>query len=137
MRIPWLTINNSNSLFFFCKITICWVVIQFWTQTRQQYDEYESKIVKEMDLNILQLTYFLILKRRSLPLFSLTERSLTSYCHLRFVSVFSPRSLTLSVGYNLLPLNFIFKSPSNFFCLDFLPFQFFLHQLKIYLHLTN
>ena len=40
-----------------------------------------------MDLNILQLTYFLILKRRALALFSLTERSLAWYCQLRFVSV--------------------------------------------------
>ena len=30
-----------------------------------------------MDLNILGLTYFLILKRRTLALFNLTERSLT------------------------------------------------------------
>ena len=66
----------------------------------------------------MQLTYFLILKRTALALFSLTERSLTWYCQLRFVSIFTPRYFTLSVGYSLLPLNFIFKSPSNFFCLD-------------------
>ena len=71
-----------------------------------------------MDLNILQLTCFLILKRRTLALFSLLESPLTWYCQLRFVSIFTPRYLTLSVGYSLLPLNFIFKSPSNFFCLD-------------------
>ena len=44
MKIAWLEVNNSNSLF--CKI-------------------------------ILGLTYFLILKRRALALFSLMERSLT------------------------------------------------------------
>ena len=71
-----------------------------------------------MDLNILRLTYFLILKRRALALFTLMERSLTWYCQLRFVSVFTPKYLTLSVGYSLLPHNLIFKSPSNFFCLD-------------------
>ena len=71
-----------------------------------------------MDLDILQLTYFLILKRTALALFSLTERSLTQYCQLWFVSIFTPKYFTLSVEYSLLPLNFIFKSPSNFFCLD-------------------
>ena len=71
-----------------------------------------------MDLIILGLTYFLILKRRALALFSLMERSLTWCCQVRFVSIFTPRYLTLSVGYSLLPHNFIFKSPSSFFCLD-------------------
>ena len=37
---------------------------------------------------------------------------------MRFVSILTPRYLTLSVGYSLLPRNFIFKSPSSFFCLD-------------------
>ena len=71
-----------------------------------------------MDLNILRLTYFLILKRRAFALFSLVDRSLTWYYKLRFVSIYTPRYLILSVGYNLLPHNVIFKSPSNFFCLD-------------------
>ena len=71
-----------------------------------------------MDLNILGLTYFLILKRRALALFSLMERSLTGCCQVRFVSIFTPKYLTLSVGYSLLPHNFIFKSHSSFFCLD-------------------
>ena len=71
-----------------------------------------------MDLNILRLTYFLILKRRALALFSLMERLLTWYCQLRFVSIFTPKYLTISVGYSLLPYNLIFKSPSSFFCLD-------------------
>ena len=78
-----------------------------------------------MDLDILRLTYLLILKRRALALFILMERSLTGYCQLRFVSIFTPRYLTLSVGYSLLPHNLIFKSPSNFFCLDLnITFQF-------------
>ena len=67
---------------------------------------------------ILRLTYFLILKRRALTLFSLMERSLTWYWQLRFVSIFTSRYLTLSVGYRLLPHNLIFESPSNFFYLD-------------------
>ena len=46
------------------------------------------------------------------------ERSLTWYCQLRFVSIFTPNYLTLSVEYSLLPHNLIFKSPSNFLCLD-------------------
>ena len=62
-----------------------------------------------MDLNIL------VLQRSALALFSLMERSLTRYCQLRFVSVFTPTYLTLSVRYSLLPHNFIFKSPLNFF----------------------
>ena len=71
-----------------------------------------------MDLNILRLTYFLILKRRTLSLFSLMERSLIWYCQLKFVSTFTNKYLTLSVGYSLLPHNLISKSPSNFFYLD-------------------
>ena len=74
-----------------------------------------------MDLNIVRLTYFLILKRRTFALFShgdIMETSLTRYCQLNFVSIFTPRYLTLSVGYSLLPHNFIFKLLSNFFCLN-------------------
>ena len=71
-----------------------------------------------MDLNILRLTHFLILKRSAFTLFSLMDRSLTWYCQVRFVSIFTPMYLTLSVGYSLLPHDFIFKSPSSFFCLD-------------------
>ena len=59
-----------------------------------------------------------ILKRSAFALFSLIDRSLTWYCQLRFVSIFTPRYLTLPVRYSLLPHNFIFKSPSSFFCLD-------------------
>ena len=44
--------------------------------------------------------------------------SLIWYCQLKFESIFTPRYLALSVGYSLLPHNFIFKSPSSFFCLD-------------------
>ena len=71
-----------------------------------------------MSLNILRLIYFLLLKRRALALFSLMERSLTRCCQVSFASIFTPRYLTLSVGYSLLSHNFIFKSPSSFFCLD-------------------
>ena len=74
-------------------------------------------MAKWMDLNILRLTYFLILERRALALFSLMERWLTWYCQRRFVSIFTVRHLTLSVEYSLLPHNFIFKWPSDFFCL--------------------
>ena len=71
-----------------------------------------------MNLNILRLTYFLILKRRTLALFSLRDRSFPWYCQLSFVSILTPSYLTLSIGYSLLPHNLIFKSPSNFFCLN-------------------
>ena len=54
------------------------------------------------------------MKRRALALFSLMERLLTWYCQLRFVSIFTPKYLTLSEGYSLLPHNLIFKSPSSF-----------------------
>ena len=60
----------------------------------------------------------IILKRSAFALFSLMDRSLRWYCQLRFVSIFTPTYLTLSVGYSLLPHNSIFKSPSSFFCLD-------------------
>ena len=46
------------------------------------------------------------------------ERSLTWCCQVKFVSIFTPRYLTLWVGYSLLPHNFIFKPLSSFFCLD-------------------
>ena len=71
-----------------------------------------------MDLNILGLAYFLILKRIALALFSVTERSLTWHCQLRFASILTPRYLRVSAGYSLLPHSPTFKSPSNFFCLD-------------------
>ena len=58
------------------------------------------------------------MERRALALFSLMERSLTWHCQLRFVSIFTPWYLTISLRYSLLPYNFIVKSPSNFFCLD-------------------
>ena len=71
-----------------------------------------------MDLNILMLSSFPILKRRVLGLFSLMKISLKLYFQLRLLLIFTPRYLTLSVGYSLLPYNFVFKSPSDFFCLD-------------------
>ena len=52
----------------------------------------------------MQLTYFLIWKSRALALFSLIERSLTLYCQLKFVSIFTPRYLTLSLWYRWLVL---------------------------------
>ena len=42
---------------------------------------------------------------------------LTWHCKIRFVSVLTSRYLPLSLGYNLLPHNFIVKSSSNFFLL--------------------
>ena len=71
-----------------------------------------------MDLNILGLTYFLILKRTALALFSLMERSLTRCCQVRFVSIFTIRYLTLSVGYSLLLLILFLNHLQIFFCLD-------------------
>ena len=68
-----------------------------------------------MDLNILRLMYFLILKRRALALFILMERSLTWCCQVSFVSILTPRYLTLSVGYSFLPYNLIFKSTAVYF----------------------
>ena len=71
-----------------------------------------------MDLDILRSTYFLIFERRELTLPSLMERSLIWHCQLKFASIFTRWYLTFSVGYSLLPHNFIFKSIPNFFCLD-------------------
>ena len=71
-----------------------------------------------MDLNILILTCFLILKRTALALFSLMKRSLTWYYQLRFASIFATKYLALSVSFTLLRGNLIFKSSTNFFCLD-------------------
>ena len=53
-----------------------------------------------------------------MALFSLTERSLTWHCQLRFTSILTPRYFTLSVGCSLLPHSLTFKSSSNFFYLD-------------------
>ena len=69
-----------------------------------------------MDLNILRLKCFLILNRIALALFCLMDRLLT-YCQLTFVSIFTPKYLTLSVGYSILLHNLICKSPSNYFWL--------------------
>ena len=74
-----------------------------------------------MDHNILKRTCFLIFKRRASALFSLMEISLTWYWQLRFASIFTPKYLTLSVGYNLLPHNFlIFLSYLIFYHIIFL-----------------
>ena len=70
-----------------------------------------------MDLNILEPACFLFLKMRVLALFSLMEKLLTWHCKIRFVSVLTSSYLPLSLGYNLLPHNFIVKSSSNFFLL--------------------
>ena len=69
---------------------------------------------------LLGRTYFLILKRRALAQFSLTERSLTWHCQLRFASILTPKYFTLSVGYSLLTYSLTFKLSSKFFCLDLL-----------------
>ena len=69
------------------------------------------------------------------------ERSLTLYCQQRFASIFKSRYLTLLAGY-LLPHNFIFKSPSNFFYLKIIispvftvsEILFAIHQLTLSQH---
>ena len=61
-----------------------------------------------MDFNILGLTYFLILKKKALTLFSLTERSITGHFQLRFASILTHKYLPLSVEYSLLPHSFTF-----------------------------
>ena len=68
-------------------------------------------------------------------LFSLMERSLTWYCQLRFISVFTPRYLTLSVGIvfyhtvwflNHLQISFaeMYRLPFQFFLLSQILFAF-------------
>ena len=89
-----------------------------------------------MDLNVLKLTYFLILKRRALALFSFMERLLTWYCQLKFVSIFILRYLTLSVRYSLLPHNFSFKSSQILFCFNY-HFNFFLLSDILFAFSTN
>ena len=60
-----------------------------------------------------------------------TKVCITFYTYLFNTSVDQP-------GYSLLPHNFIFKSPSNFFCLDLkISISVFLCSVKFYLHLTN
>ena len=61
-----------------------------------------QKHQNKMDLNVLNLIYFLILKKRALTLFSLIERSWTWYCQLRFVSIFAHRYLTAFKKFYLL-----------------------------------
>ena len=115
MKIPWLKINTSDSLFFFGKLQFfeqcCNSEPSSWTNRSPKQQNY-------VDFKVLRLIYFLIQERKALTLFSLLEISLTGYCQLRFVSVFTSRYLTLLVGYSLLPHNLIYKSPSSFFCLD-------------------
>ena len=69
-----------------------------------------------MDLKILGLMYFLILKVFLFWLYS--EKSLTWHSQITFASILTPRYLSLYVRYSVLPHSLIFKSPSNFFCLD-------------------
>ena len=88
MDISWLKINNSNSPF---------------SEPTQE----SSRLSRSHKFDILRLTYFLILKRRGLALFCLMEISLTLYCQLRFVSIFTPSYFTLSVVYSILPCNFL------------------------------
>ena len=70
-----------------------------------------------MNLNVLKLTYFFILKSsnsiqfdRKIINMTLSFKIFTIYT----IAIFSPSYLTLSVGYILLPHNFNFESPSNF-----------------------
>ena len=71
-----------------------------------------------MDLNILRLIYvFSHFEEKSISSIQFNG-DIIGYCQLRFVSIFKPKYLTLSVGYSLLPHNLIFKYPSNFLCLD-------------------
>ena len=67
-----------------------------------------------------------------MALFNLMEISLTLYCQQKVVSIFTPRYLTLSIGYSLLPYNVTFKSPSNFFLLQFKDYRFSLNLAKFY-----
>ena len=61
----------------------------------------------------------------------------------KVVSVFTPKYFIVSVRYSLLPHNLIFKSSSNFFCLDLkitISVIFTLSEMfvkKKNLHLTN
>ena len=63
-----------------------------------------------MDLNILGLRYFLILKRRVLVLFSLTERSLTGHCQETFASILT-RVKTI-YGYILIAIRLVRFEPA-------------------------
>ena len=115
MKIPWLKINTSDSLFFLENYNFL-NSAAILSPAVGQIGVQNSKII--VDFKVLRLIYFLISERKALTLFSLLEISLTGYCQLRFVSVFTSRYLTLLVGYSLLPHNLIYKSPSSFFCLD-------------------
>ena len=70
-----------------------------------------------MNLNVLKLTYFFILKSsnsiqfdRKIINMTLSFKIFTIYT----IAIFSLSYLTLSVGCILLPHNFNFESPSNF-----------------------
>ena len=73
-----------------------------------------------MDLTVLKLTPFLILKRRPLALSRGSIQFNGKIINMILLtSIFILRYLILLAGYSILPQNFMFKSPpSNFFWLD-------------------
>ena len=78
-----------------------------------------------MDLKILRLTYFLLLKRRSIGSIQFNGKIINMIFPIKIGIIFTSRYLRLSEGYSFLQHNFIFKSPLNLFCLDLKIFQFF------------
>ena len=76
-------------------------------------------------LKILRLTYFLLLKRRSIGSVQFNGKIINMILPTKIDIIFTSRYLRLSEGYSFLPHNFIFKSLLNLFCLALKIFQFF------------
>ena len=61
------------------------------------------------DLNVLKVTFHFI---------QFYGKIINMMMQTKICIIFTPRHLTLSVGYSLLPQNFIFRSSWNLFCVD-------------------
>ena len=62
-----------------------------------------------MDLNILRPKYFLIFKNESISSIQFNGKIINMMLPSKFVSIFTPRYLILSVGYSLLPHNYLYN----------------------------
>ena len=72
-----------------------------------------------MNLNILALIFFSYFKKESIDHIQFNRKITNLTLPTKISSILTPRYFTVSEGYSLLPHSLIFKSPSNFLCLNF------------------
>ena len=62
-----------------------------------------------MDLKVLKLTNFFHFKKGNIDSIQFDGKINDMICQLRYVSIFTPRCLTFSVGYSILLYDFLFR----------------------------